>query len=74
MDKILVAYRQEFDQDKRIEMYRRFQEILHEEQPYTFLWKQRVAKAYSRRYQGVNWYPVGPVTQEWWVEPTDRQY
>lgn len=74
VDKILVAYRQEFDQDKRIEMYRRFQEILHEEQPYTFLWKQRVAKAYSRRYQGVNWYPVGPVTQEWWVEPTDRQY
>jgi len=74
VDNILTVYRQEFDQDKRIEMYRRFQEILHEEQPYTFLWKQRVATAYSRRYQGVNWYPGGPVTQDWWVEPTDQVY
>ena len=55
-------------------MYRRFQEILHEEQPYTFLWKARAALAYSRRYQGVNWYPAGAVTKEWWVEPTDRVY
>lgn len=74
VDNILTAYRQEFDQDKRIVMYKRFQEILHDEQPYTFLWKQRVATAYSRRYQGVNWYPGGAVTQEWWVEPSDRQY
>lgn len=73
-DAILTAYRKEFDMDKRIEMYRRFQEILHEEQPYTFLWKSRVASAYSKRYQGVNWYPAGAVTQEWWVEPTDQMY
>ena len=73
-DAILTAYRKEFDVDKRIEMYRRFQEILHEEQPYTFLWKSRVASAYSRRYHGVNWYPAGAVTQEWWVEPADRLY
>ena len=73
-DAILTAYRKEFDMDERIEMYRRFQEILHEEQPYTFLWKSRVASAYSRRYHGVNWYPAGAVTQEWWVEPTDRMY
>lgn len=73
-DEILTQYRREFDTGKRIKMYRRFQEIVHEEQPYTFLWKMRVALAYSRRYQGVNWYPAGTVTQEWWVEPADRLY
>ncbi len=73
-DEILETYRQEFDMDKRIVLYRRFQEILHEEQPYTFLWKSRVAVAYSRRYHGVNWYPAGAVPQEWWVEPADRLY
>jgi peptide/nickel transport system substrate-binding protein len=74
VDQILEDYRQEFDMDKRIEMYRRFQEILHEEQPYTFLWKSRVATAYSRRFAGVNWYPIGQVPQEWWVDPADRLY
>ena len=68
VDRILEDYRQEFDLEKRIKMYRRFQEILHEEQPYTFMWKTRVARAYSRRFAGVNWYPGGAELKEWWVE------
>jgi len=74
VDSILEAYRQEFDMDRRIALYKRFQEILHEEQPYTFLWQQRVARAYSRRFEGVNWYPIGTDTQEWWVALTDQMY
>ena len=74
VDQILEAYRQEFDLENRISLYRRFQEVLHEEQPYTFLWKQRSATAYSRRFRGVNWYPGGADTQEWWVSPEDVVY
>lgn len=80
VDAILESYRREFDVQKRIALYRRFQEILHEEQPYTFLWKQREATAYARRFQGVNWYPgsdrdsVGEITLQWWVRPEDRMY
>ncbi len=74
VDAILEAYRQEFDPDRRIAMYQRFQEILHEEQPYTFLWMNRVARAYSRRFTGVNWYPTGADVKEWWVTPDDRKY
>lgn len=74
VDQILEDYRQEFDKDKRIVMYKRFQEILHQEQPYTFLWKSRIATAYSRRFSGVNWYPIGHDPQEWWVDPADRLY
>ncbi|MDP6776378.1 MAG: ABC transporter substrate-binding protein, partial [Candidatus Latescibacteria bacterium] len=74
VDSILEAYRREFDLDKRIALYRRFQEILHEAQPYTFLWKQRGATAYSRRFRGVVWYKWGADSQEWWVDPADRLY
>ena len=80
VDDILESYRREFDPERRIALYHRFQEILHEEQPYTFLWKGRNALAYSRRYQGVNWYPGGDRSSiaenslEWWVRAEDRQY
>jgi len=74
VDRILEEYRREFDMDRRIELYRRFQEILHQEQPYTFLWKTRFARAYSRRFAGVNWYPPGTELKEWWVEAANRLY
>ncbi len=74
VDEILEDYRREFDPQKRIALYQRYQEILYEEQPYTFLWMSRVARAYSRRFQGVNWYPMGADTQEWWVRTADRVY
>lgn len=74
VDGILEAYRLEFDAAKRTKMYQRLQEILHEEQPYTFLWKSRTAQAYSRRFANVNWYPAGPVLQEWWVDDDSQLY
>ncbi len=74
VDGILEAYRREFDMDKRIELYRRFQKILYDEQPYTFLWKSRNAISYSRRFAGDNWYAIGADTQEWWVGAGNRLY
>lgn len=74
VDNILEAYRKEFDSTKRIAIYQRFQEILNEEQPYTFLWSQRGAVAYSTRYKGVNWYPAGADIREWFVSPDDQVY
>lgn len=74
VDSLLDEYREEFDLQKRIALYRRFQEVIHEEQPYTFLWTLRVARAYSRRFAGVNWYPAGVDLQEWWVGPESQLY
>ena len=74
VDDILETYRREFDMDKRIELYRRFQEILHEEQPYTFMWKSRSSQAYSRRFSGVTWYPPGARLQDWWVAQEEQMY
>ena len=74
-DRILERYRRTFDNDRRISLYRRLQEILHEEQPYTFLFVGRGVTAYSRRFRGVNWYPSGWTDfLEWWVAPADRRY
>lgn len=79
-DEILESYRREFDPTRRVALYQRLQEILHEEQPYTFLWKQRLATSYARRFQGVNWYPgadrgsIGEITMEWWVRTPERVY
>ena len=74
VDRILETYRREFDMDKRVQLYRRFQEILYDEQPYTFLWKSRTAISYSKRFAGDNWYAIGADTQEWWVGAGNRLY
>ena len=74
VDSILETYREEFDPAKRIHIYQRFQELLNQEQPYTFLWNQRGATAYSRRFRDANWYPGGPERDSWWVEKADRLY
>jgi peptide/nickel transport system substrate-binding protein len=67
VDKILEEYRREFDAEKRIEMYREFQRILHDEQPYTFLFARKYVSAVHRRFQGVEVYPNGLKPAEWWV-------
>ena len=49
-------------------MYHRLQEILHEEQPYTFMSSVRYTGAYSREFNGVKWIPDRPGYKlySWW--------
>jgi peptide/nickel transport system substrate-binding protein len=53
----------------------RIQEILHRDQPYTFLWESQRLSAMSRRLQGVkpsmlfSFYDL----QDWWLEPKLRR-
>jgi peptide/nickel transport system substrate-binding protein len=73
-DSLIDAARVEFDLEKRVAMYRRFQNILHEEQPYTFLFSTMRKPAFDRRFRGVRWYPFRPgyLLNEWFV-PKDEQ-
>ena len=73
-DSLIDAARVEFDQEKRVAMYHRFQQILHEEQPYTFLFSDTRKPAYDKRFKGVRRYPFRPGYQfdEWFV-PRDEQ-
>ncbi|MGH0032876.1 MAG: ABC transporter substrate-binding protein [Myxococcota bacterium] len=73
VDRILEEYRVTFDADRRKELYDRFQEILYEEQPYTFLFAGASVSVWDKRFAGVRWYPgMDPDLSEWWV-PLDRQ-
>ena len=66
-DQLIEAARQEFDRDKRIAMYRRFSEIVHEEQPYTFLFCRKSTVAVNKRFENVVVYPLGIDPLEWHV-------
>lgn len=75
VDAILDAYRKEFDAAKRKVLIDRFQEIIYEEQPYTFLFMQRAITAWDRRFHGVTWYPSGSTDlSEWWVPLASQRY
>jgi len=73
-DRIIVDARSEFDRENRSEMYRRFHRILHEEQPYTFLFSRDSLVALDKRFENVKVYPLGPDSREWYVPTEDQRY
>ena len=75
VDRLLEAYRVEFDAAKRKVLYDRVQEILYDEQPYTWVYAPKSLVAYDRRFQGVVWYPTGSTMEtEWWVPVASQKY
>jgi len=74
VDEILERYRREFDEKKRIQLYKEFQEILHDEQPYTFLHVRKTVSALHRRFQGVEVFPDGLRPIDWWVPVSKQKY
>ena len=74
VDQILEVYRREFDEKKRIQLYKEFQEILNEEQPYTFLYVSKRVSAVQRRFEGVEVFPDGLRPIDWWVRSTRQKY
>jgi len=74
VDKIIEEARQEFDRKKRIELYRKFIHIIHEEQPYTFLFCNKSTIALNNRFADINIYPLGPDVLEWYVPLELQKY
>ena len=59
LDKIIVQMRETFDMKERIRLAHRISEILHEDQPYTFLFCPYSLAALSSRYRNVRVFPAG---------------
>lgn len=75
VDRILEEYRREFDEQKRIQLYRKFQRILNEDQPYTFLYMPKTAVAYHKRFSGVEVLPIGGLRpRDWWAPIPLQKY
>jgi len=64
-DRIITRLRKEFDEQERIKLFHRFHEILHEEQPYTFLFCNPAQVVVSRRFENVRVHTRGLNYMEW---------
>jgi peptide/nickel transport system substrate-binding protein len=75
-DKLLEEYRAEFDEAKRIDIIKRWQKLIYDEQPYTFLWSPKSRYIYNKRFKNTRWYSRGssPVVNEWWVPKNAQKY
>ncbi len=74
VDDLLEQGRRIFDQGQRKGYYDRFQEILAEEQPYTFLYIPEALPAVARRFRGIDPAPAGiRYNFDKWYVPQDEQ-
>lgn len=73
-DRLIEQARQEFDRDKRIELYRQFSRIIYEEQPYTFLFCRKATVAVNKRFANVIVHPLGIDPTEWYVPLPLQKY
>ncbi len=76
LDTLLVKGRRTFNREKRREIYARVQEILAEDQPYTFLYVPMSLPVIHRRFHGIEPAPAGISYNmtEWWVPKNEQKY
>jgi peptide/nickel transport system substrate-binding protein len=76
VDRLLVEGRGTFDIEKRKQAYFRIQEILAEEQPYTFLYVPDALPVVSARIRGVEPAPagIGHNQIKWYVPKSEQVY
>ena len=75
-DELIEAYRNEMDEDKRIALIKEWQQLIYDEQPYTFLWSGRARYIYDKRFKNARWYNIqpSPSFNEWWVPSGSQKY
>jgi len=76
VDTLLERGRRSFDQAERKHIYDRFQEILAEEQPYTFLYVGEALPAVAKRFRGIEPAPAGITYNfiKWYVPAAEQKY
>jgi peptide/nickel transport system substrate-binding protein len=76
VDDLLEKGRRTFDRTERKQIYDRFQEILAEEQPYTFLYVGEALPAVAKRFRGIEPSPAGITYNfiKWWVPKSEQKY
>lgn len=76
VDELLEQGRRTFDLQERQRIYRRFQEILAEEQPYTFLYVPESLPVVAARFRGIEPAPAGIMYNfiRWYVPAEEQKY
>ncbi len=73
-DALIEEARRMLDPDKRYALYHRFHRILHEAQPYTFLYSRPTYTLLDKRFEGVNVHKLGIDHLEWYVPKEKQRY
>ena len=75
-DRLLEENRTLFDEAQRVELLKKWQKLIYDDQPTTFLWVEPSRYLYSDRYRNTRWYayPDSPLLNEWWTPTADQRY
>ena len=73
-DGLIEQARKTLDEQKRNEFYHRLHEIIHDEQPYTFLYARPEMRFLSRRFENVKIHKLDLNWLEWYVPQEKQKY
>lgn len=75
-DALMEEGRSTFDQERRKVIYDKIQVILHNEQPYCFLYVPYSLTAVQKRFRGIEPAPLGIFynMEKWWVPKEEQRY
>jgi peptide/nickel transport system substrate-binding protein len=73
-DAIIEEARKAMEPEKRYKLYHRFHQILHEEQPYTFLISRQTFNFVDNRFENVKTHQLGINPLEWYVPKEKQRY
>ena len=73
-DALIEEARRTLDENKRNELYHQLHRILHEEQPYTFLFERPIMRLLDRRFENVIIHKKGLNWLEWYVPKGKQKY
>jgi len=74
VDAITEQIRRTINDDERDKLYHRLHRILHEEQPYTFLFTRPSFRLVDRRFKNVIVHKLGLNYLEWYVPQSEQRY
>jgi peptide/nickel transport system substrate-binding protein len=73
-DSIMEQARRTMNEDKRNKLFHQLHQILHEQQPYTFLFTRPTFRLIDKRFKNVNIYKLGPKYWQWYVPEKEQRY
>jgi peptide/nickel transport system substrate-binding protein len=75
-DSLIEAYRSETDDQKQVELLKKWQKIIYDDQVYSFLWTPLARYVYNDRFRNTRFYAKrnSPLMNEWWVPLNSQKY
>ncbi|MBN1787965.1 MAG: peptide-binding protein [Sedimentisphaerales bacterium] len=73
-DRLLEQIRQTLNEEKRIELSHKLHRLIHDEQPYTFVFTRPTYRIVSPRFENVIVHKLGLKEEEWFVPKNKQKY